>query len=151
MNESIKEKRDIPDGSRKRTGTERMTTVSELRNQSGFTLIEIAIAVLILVIALLGLISVTVMITKSNSFSKTLTTATTMAMDKMEEIKNTSVTKAGYNNLAGGTDTLQSIYTRTWTVSNDSPDPGMKTIKVQVMWNWQNANRDVAIRCIVAE
>jgi prepilin-type N-terminal cleavage/methylation domain-containing protein len=149
VNESIKEKRDIPDGSRKRTGTERMTTVSELRNQSGFTLIEIAIAMLILVIALLGLISVTVMVTKGNSFSKTLTTATTMAMDKMEEIKNASVTKTGYNNLAGGTETLQSIYTRTWTVNN-SP-AGMKTINVQVMWNWQNANRDVTLRSIVAE
>ena len=41
------------------------------------------IAVFILVIALLGLISVTVMVIKGNSFSKTMTTATTLAEGKM--------------------------------------------------------------------
>src|SRR3990172_6953935 len=99
--------------------------MSGLRNNKGFTLVEIMIAVFILVVALLGLISVTVMVIKGNSFSKTMTTATTLAAGKMEQLKNT-----GYASLAGGTDTVESIYTRTWTVTNDSPAAGVKTVVV---------------------
>src|SRR3990172_2270351 len=97
--------------------------MSGLRNNKGFTLVEIMIAMFILVVALLGLISVTVMVIKGNSFSKTMTTATTLAKDKMEQLKNTS-----FASLAGGTDyaeldstvhATQTVppypYTRTWT------------------------------------
>ena len=133
--------------------------MSGLRNNKGFTLVEIMIAVFILVIALLGLISVTVMVIKGNSFSKTMTTATTLAKDKMEQLKNT-----GYGSLAGSTDyaELDSTvyaaqtdppcpYTRTWTVTNNSPAAGMKTVQVTVQWNWQNVARNVTLRSIVAQ
>ena len=132
--------------------------MSGLRNNKGFTLVEIMIAVFILVIALLGLISVTVMVIKGNSFSKTMTTATTLAKDKMEQLKNT-----GYGSLAGSTDyakldstaqatqTAESIYTRTWTVTNDSPAAGMKTVEVTVQWNWQNVARNVTLSSIIAQ
>src|SRR3990170_7936279 len=104
-------------------------TVSRLRNNNGFTLVEIIVAMGILVIALLGLISVTVMVIKGNSFSKTMTTATTLAEGKMEQLKNTgSASKIGYDTLAGGTDTVESIYTRTWTVTGNTPAAGMKTV-----------------------
>ncbi|MBM4314038.1 MAG: prepilin-type N-terminal cleavage/methylation domain-containing protein [Deltaproteobacteria bacterium] len=124
----------------------------------GFTLIEIMIAVFILVIALLGLISTTVIVIKSNSLSKMMTAATTLAKDKMEPLKNT-----GYNDLAGGTDycdkdstcqstsTANSVYTRTWTVSADGvPAAGMKTIAVTVQWNWQGSPHNVPMSTIVA-
>ena len=120
--------------------------MSGLRNNRGFTLVEIMIAVFILVVALLGLISVTVMVIKGNSFSKTMTTATTLAKDKMEQLKNT-----GYDSLAGGTDTVESIFTRTWTITSDSPATGMKTIEVKVEWDWQGATRNVTLRTIVAQ
>ena len=120
--------------------------MSELRNHKGFTLVEIMIAIFILVIALLGLISVTVMVIKGNSFSKTMTTATTLAKDKMEELKNT-----GYGSLASDTDTVESIYTRTLIVTPDSPAANMKTIEVKVEWDWQGATRNVTLRTIVAQ
>jgi type IV pilus assembly protein PilV len=112
----------------------------------GFTLIEILIAVFLLVTALLGVMSTTVIVIKSNSLSKEMTTATTLAKDKMEQLKNT-----GYDSLAG-TDTADSIYTRTWTVTPDgSPAAGMKTIVVTVQWNWQSAPHNVALKTIVAK
>ena len=108
-------------------------------------MIEILIAVFILVTALLGVISTTVIVIKSNSLSKTMTTATTLAKDKMEQLKYT-----GYDSLAG-TDTADSIYSRTWTVTADgSPAAGMKTIVVTVQWSWQGATRNVALTTIVA-
>ena len=126
--------------------------MSGLRNNKGFTLVEIMIAVFILVIALLGLISVTVMVIKGNSFSKTMTTATTLAEGKMEQLKNTgSASKIGYDTLAGGTDTVESIYTRTWTVTGNTPAAGMKTAEVKVEWKWQNVDRNVTLRGIIAQ
>jgi type IV pilus assembly protein PilV len=80
-------------------------TVSGLHNQKGFTLVEIMVAISIIAIGLLGLVSVTVMVIKGNTFSKTMTTATTLANDKMEQLK-----KTGYAGLASGADTAQSIY-----------------------------------------
>jgi type IV pilus assembly protein PilV len=120
-------------------------TVSRLRNHKGFTLVEILVAMGILTIALLGLVSVTVMVVKGNSFSKTLTTATTLAKDKMEQLKNT-----GYDSMAGGTDTAESVYTRTWTVANNSPAADMKTVVVTVQWNWQGMARNVTLQSILA-
>ena len=109
----------------------------------GFTLIEILIAVFLLVTALLGVMSTTVIVIKSNSLSKEVTTATTLAKDKMEQLKNT-----GYDSLAG-TDTADSIYTRTWTVTPDgSPAAGMKTIEVKV--EWQSASHNVTLKTIMA-
>ncbi|HLA26617.1 MAG TPA: prepilin-type N-terminal cleavage/methylation domain-containing protein [Syntrophales bacterium] len=117
-----------------------------LRNNKGFTLVEILAAMGILTIALLGLVSVTVMVIKGNSFSKTMTTATTLAKYKLEQLKNTS-----YGSLAGGTDTVESIYTRTWTVTNNSPASGMTTVVVTVQWSWENVDRNVALRSIIAQ
>ncbi len=67
----------------------------------GFTLIEIMIAIFLLAVALLGLASVTTSVIKGNSFSQTLTTATTLAKDKMEELKATSYTDLPTTGTAG--------------------------------------------------
>lgn len=120
-------------------------TISRLRKSQGFTLIEIMIAIFLLVVAMLGVISVTVMVIKGNSFSKTMTTATTLAADKMEELKNTA-----YASLADGTDTQESIYTRTWTVTANSPATGMSTLVVTVAWNWRGTGHNVVLRSIVS-
>ena len=115
----------------------------------GFTLIEVLITVFLLVTAILGVISTTVIVIKSNSLSKEMTTATTLAKDKMEGIKNSAATAAGYDALAGGSETgLETIYTRTWTLT---PAAGMKTIEVKVEWNWQSAPHNVILKTIVAK
>ncbi|HOG08693.1 MAG: prepilin-type N-terminal cleavage/methylation domain-containing protein [Syntrophales bacterium] len=124
----------------------RAITVSRPRRSRGFTLIEIMIAIFLLVVAMLGVISVTVMVIKGNSFSKTMTTATTLAADKMEELKNTA-----YASVVSGNDTQETLYTRTWVVTNNSPATGMKTVVVTVAWNWQGNNHDVVLRSIVSE
>jgi type IV pilus assembly protein PilV len=125
----------------------------------GFTLIEIMVAVFLLVTALLSLISTTVIVIKSNSLGNTMTTATTLAGDKMEQFKNTN-----YSDLAGGagtdyadiestvqgTSTAETVFTRTWIITNNSPVTGMKTIIVTVQWNWQGASRNVSLTSLVA-
>ena len=126
-----------------------------LRDNKGFTLIEIMIAIFILVVALLGLISVTVMVIKGNSFSKTMTTATTLAKDKMEEMKNLGysgtsssdiTTTEGYNSI-----TNYPTYKRDTKIDVASPAAGMKTIEVKVEWKWQGTDRNVTLKSIVAQ
>jgi type IV pilus assembly protein PilV len=111
----------------------------------GFTLVEIMIALFILVVAFLGIISTTAMVIKTNSFSKTMTTAATLAKDRMEVLKNTK-----YDNLIAGSDTVDSTYTRTWTVANNSPATDMKTITVSVVWTWQGTSHNVNLASVVA-
>ena len=128
---------------------ERIMAGSGCRNSRGFTLLEIIIAIFILVVGLLGVVTVTYMVIHGNSFSKTMTTATTLAKDKMEELKNMNYSSLPPDTCSTCTDTLQAIYTRTWAVSN-SPATGMKTVVVTVTWNWKGAH-SVILRTIVAE
>ena len=116
-------------------------------DESGFTLIEIMVAVFLLTIGLLGLMSVSVMVISGNSFSKTMTTATTLAKDKLEELQNTS-----YADITSSTsaETKETIYQRSWTVTANSPGTNMKTIVVVVTWPWQGQTRDVTLRSIIS-
>ena len=100
----------------------------------GFTLIEVMIAVFLLTVALLGTAALTTTVIRGNFFSQVSTTATTLAKDKMEELKampynslpTTEVTDA-WNSM--GT-TSGSYYTRKWKAEAQGTDA--KTIIVKV-------------------
>jgi type IV pilus assembly protein PilV len=124
-------------------------------DQKGFTLIEVMIAIFLLVAALLGLASVTTSVIKGNSFSQTLTTATTLAKDKMEELKATayiSLPAGPVTDYASANGTVQtsatgSYYTRFWT----APGTNTKTITVTVIWPTnQTGQRTVELKTIRA-
>jgi len=130
--------------------------LSTPRNGKGFTLVEIMIAMLLLVIALVGLASVTVSVIKGNDLSRMVTTATTLAKDKMEELKNLSTTGAGYDALpAIGSETKETIYTRDWTVgavgatAPDNDTTKMKKITVTVTWTWNGQSHNATLNAIV--
>jgi type IV pilus assembly protein PilV len=103
---------------------------------NGFTLIEILIATVIITIVSLGVTTLTVGIMHGNSFSKRLTTATTLVQDRLEDVK-----RRGYANV--GTSVIQNYgtianfsgYKRVVTVTNDIPAANMKTVKVKVSWD----------------
>jgi Tfp pilus assembly protein PilV len=129
--------------------------IFKIGNGKGFTFVETLITILLLIIALVGLASVTVSVIKGNDLSKLSTTASTLAKDKMEELKNASVTAAGYSALASGSEAnLQSIYTRTWTVGavgTTAPDNDMtkmKKITVTVTWIWNGLPHTVTLSTI---
>ena len=109
------------------------------KDDRGFTIIEVLIAIIILNIALLGMAGLTAGIMTGNDHSKRLTTATTLAQDKMEEIR-----KLGYSGTPSSNTTTTEdyssissypLYKRETATTVDSPSPGMKTITVTVYWN----------------
>ncbi|MBW2674403.1 MAG: prepilin-type N-terminal cleavage/methylation domain-containing protein [Deltaproteobacteria bacterium] len=120
--------------------------MNKIDNSSGFTLVEVMIAIFILVVGLLGVAGVATTVINGNTFSKEITTATTLAQDKMEELKGTA-----YASITTGSDTQESIYTRTWTVTSNSPVTGMKTIEVAVAFSWKGSAHNVTLKTMVAE
>lgn len=115
----------------------------KIQDNRGFTLIEIIIAIFILVVALTGLAGVVATVISGNSFSKEITTATTLAQEKIEELKNTN-----YQYLSDGNDT-ESIFTRTWSITQTATY--IKTIEVVVQWNHYGNSHNVTLRSIVTE
>lgn len=128
-----------------------MTISKPERNNRGFTLVEVMISVFLVAATLVGLAAVTVSVMRGNDVSKMVTTATTMAKDRMESLKTNATTPSGYTALvSGGPETVDGIYARRWAVTPNSPSSGMKTIVVTVSWFWQGINHSVSLSTVVA-
>ncbi len=99
------------------------------KNENGFTLIELLIALFLLTVVLLAISSMVYSVMRSTSNSKETTTATALMQDKMESLKNTSLTS-----LNSGSDSvpLGNInYLRQWSVSTTG---NIRTVTVAVDW-----------------
>jgi type IV pilus assembly protein PilV len=122
-----------------------------LRDTNGFTLIEILIATVIITVATLGVASLTGGVIRGNSFSNQLTTATTLAQDRLEQVKRVSYANSG--TIAGTEDygiiANYSGYKRVTSVDNNTPASNMKTVTVIVYWDTDK--HSVNLSTILAE
>ncbi|MDP2644853.1 MAG: prepilin-type N-terminal cleavage/methylation domain-containing protein [Desulfobacterales bacterium] len=119
-------------------------TVSSDNFRAGFTLLEVLITMVILAVALLGMATLTGSIINQNQYAGQVSAATALAQDKIEELKNLS-----YSSLTSSSDT-DTIYTRTWTVTVDTPTSGMSSIAVTVSWNRKNGPASVTLKTLIA-
>lgn len=124
--------------------------MSRLRDVRGFTLLEVMITMVILAIGLLGLAGLQIMAIKGNSFGQQTTLASTLAQNKLEEMRETT-----YVSVANGNDTYSDqvngvTYTRQWIVQDDIPQADMKTVRVQVSWAGPMADRSVTLFSIIS-
>ncbi len=110
-----------------------------LENNKGFTLIEVLVAMVILSVGLLGTAALITGIISSNKLSNRISTATTCAQDKMEDIKGLgysgmpawdTTTPEPYNSIAN-----YSLYKRDTFTDVGNPAAGMKTVTVTVYWD----------------
>ena len=113
----------------------------------GFTLIELLVAIIILSVGLLGMATLTGSIVRNNKLSNDLTTATTLAQDKMEDIRANGYA-AAVSETKTACATPFSEYQREVTVNNDTPASGMKEITVIVFWGPSDAH-SVVIKSIL--
>jgi type IV pilus assembly protein PilV len=106
-------------------------------NNVGFTLLEVLIALVVMSIGFLGLSAMSIAMTKTLSFSKRLTTATALAQEKLEAIKQApyaSITTGSYAPEGYNTITGHPQFKRDVTVSTDAPFLDTKTVVVTVSW-----------------
>jgi len=130
-----------------------------LGNQSGFTLLEVLIAISILTVGLLGVAQMQIMSIRGNYFSGNTTAALTLAEEKMEDLLGKSYTDAELtgsgapgtnhndaNNPIDEAGQAGGIYTRMWTVIDNTPITDTKTVTVSV--GWDNLSHQVSLSCI---
>ena len=113
--------------------------MDKLHNNRGFTLIEILVAIAILSIGLLGVAGLAGGIRRGNATSDKITTATTLAQEQLEDIKelnymgtpatDTTITE-DYNSI-----TDYSEYKRVTFIDVDSPAADIKTVTITVYWD----------------
>ena len=113
-------------------------------NNSGFTLIEVLVAMVILSIGLLGTAALITGIIRGNQVSNRVTTATTLAQDKMEDIKRVGST-AG--DAKAPLPSPYDQYEREVIVVPNSPANGMSTVTVNVHWE---SNKSVSLQTILS-
>ena len=98
----------------------------------GFTLVEMMVAILLIGVGLMGLAALSTTVTRANVHSASLTAASSLAQERMERFQTDA-----YEGIVSGSDTrLQDgiLYTRAWTVTNNAPEVGLKTVIVTVSW-----------------
>jgi prepilin-type N-terminal cleavage/methylation domain-containing protein len=123
------------------------------QHEHGFTLSEVLMAIVVLSVGLLGLSAMMIAATNSLAFSKKLTTATTLAQDKLEEIKY-----ATYASIVSANHPVEDYKTipgyaqfkREVTISA-GPVPDTKTVIVTTSWRRNTHTRpyDVTLRTII--
>ena len=120
--------------------------MNRIQDTRGFTLLEVMITLVIFAIGLLGLSGMQIMAIKGNAFGQQMTVASTMAQNQLEALRESA------GSLSDGNDTVTDqngiTYTRTWTVSSDSPDTNMDTVNITVSWTGSIGSGSEAIRSI---
>jgi prepilin-type N-terminal cleavage/methylation domain-containing protein len=116
--------------------------MSNSTSQNGFTLLEVLVAT-----AILGLISLSFALgtagsARYNAIAQSVTAATTLGHAKIEELTEkastdpqlTSGSHSDPSSPLNADGTGGGIYTRTWTVTNNLPVTGLKTVQIQITW-----------------
>lgn len=125
-----------------------------IRARRGFSLIEVMIGLVILLIALSAAAALSINNARLIARNQFAVHAANLAEYKMEELRN-----ADFAALAPGADptTLTSngggggggIFTRSWTVNNDTPDVGLKTAVVEVTWDQFGATQTYSLTGVI--
>lgn len=114
--------------------------ICRLAKNNGFTLIEALAAVTVVAIGMFSVMTLIMMVMKSNQHSKKGTTAATLALDKIEDIKRMGYddvlsTLSGENIEEYNTISGYEGYRRVTTIFTDTPVADMITGSITVYWS----------------
>ncbi len=113
-------------------------------NEKGFTIIEVMVVIGIFAIGILAVASMQVSAFQGNRSATLRTIAITLASEQMEDLITTD-----YGLIVSGNRT-EDNFNISWTVTNDTPLSGTKTIAVTVTWNDRGESRNVDLSYIIA-
>lgn len=110
-----------------------------LRDQRGFSLLEVLMALVVVFLALLGFAGYSVVAHTGMTASEKMTRAVTLAQEKLEDVRRdgvpvsltgTWVNTEPYGSMAGAMH-----HQRTLTIQPHTPLPGLHTVTVEVRWD----------------
>lgn len=116
-------------------------------NEDGFTMVEILIATVLIVFGMLAYIQFSGSIIDQNEHSKKTTVAVNRAQEKLEDLKRQALT--GVLNDTTGTDTVDTVYTRTWSVTNGGSG-NLSTLTATVTWE-EETPRSVSLKTLISQ
>ena len=120
---------------------------------AGSTLIEVMVAVITFMVVIGGLATSVSGSRKTGSNSRQMAEATTLALDKIEDLRrlplaNAEVAAGTFNDAANplrSNGTTGGVFTRTWTVTQNVPVSGMRQVRVRVTWRDRRNNGSVSL------
>ena len=109
----------------------RLAKALRRRGAEGFSLVELMIAITLIGIGILSLAALFPVSMRKVSRGDLESRATFQAEAKIEELK-----REPWATLvnAASADTVETVFVRNWTVQEDAPVLGMKTVSVTVSW-----------------
>jgi type IV pilus assembly protein PilV len=107
-----------------------------LNSRAGFTLIEVLVAISIFAFGMMGLAAGAITITRANKTAQFHSMATSLAQEKLEQLKATSVSfvSSCTSSCETAPTYLGVTFTRTWDVALNSPQTGLKQMTVSITW-----------------
>jgi type IV pilus assembly protein PilV len=119
-----------------------------MKNQDGFTLIEVLIALTILAFGILAVASMQMGGIRANNFSDTLTEATTLVSDRMEKMMTLNYGDADLD-LGAHPPIAVGHHSISWNVV-DGPLAESKRVIITVNWIERGSQRTVAMQFLKA-
>ncbi|MCW5785718.1 MAG: prepilin-type N-terminal cleavage/methylation domain-containing protein [Nitrospirales bacterium] len=110
-----------------------------LRNNRGFSLLEVLMALVVVFLALLGFAGYSVVAHTGITASEKMTRAVTLAQEKLEDVRRdgmpNSLTGVWINTEPYGSIAGASHHQRTLTIQPHFPISGLHTVTVEVRWD----------------
>ncbi len=120
-----------------------MRSDRDARRARGFTLLDLMITMVVLAVGVLALGQLMPAGSRSLSRSRSVTTGTTLAAQKLEDLKALAWTNSS---LAAGTHSDTSgKYTRTWVITDNTPLAGTRKVAVTVSWPSSTGTRSTVV------
>ena len=121
-------------------------------SQKGFTILEVMIAMAIFAIGILGVAKLQIKSTTGNTTARTITEATTFAVDRVERLISLPYSNSALDQNTAATPfytdptpiigfSSGETYTRRWVITDNNPIANTKQITMTVTWNDQGRTR----------